>query len=354
MNASLEPMLEMAVKAEEILVRNQGVDAILKLTSQTTKLSQVSQFAVEIKTLPEIRDLQKTVAQLQEVTKKADKLKPMIISKYLSSPAQEWLRQQRVSFADATGNFLILDPEKGRFLQSDAGAKSNPWKGPGRDRSTLKGEAAAKVVRALIEKIPPYSVPQLTKSAKSSTGVTYRVVEYLEKQGNLTREEKVTNNRITSQIAEVDWQKILTAWSKDYSFSENNEVTSYIEPRGIEELLKKLRKIDPNSYAVTSSVAAANFAKYAESKQIRIYTKNAESLAKKLNLTEVDSGTNVQIATTEYGSVFTGTKVIDGINTVALAQIAVDLLSGPGRNPSEGEALMNWMKTNIEKWRTND
>jgi hypothetical protein len=35
----------------------------------------------------------------------------------------------------------------------------------------------------------------------------------------------------------------------------------------------------------------------------------------------------------------------------ALAQVAVDCLSGPDRMPAEGEALLEWMAANEDSWR---
>ncbi len=35
----------------------------------------------------------------------------------------------------------------------------------------------------------------------------------------------------------------------------------------------------------------------------------------------------------------------------ALSQVAVDLLTGPGRNPAEGQALLDWMETDERTWR---
>lgn len=43
--------------------------------------------------------------------------------------------------------------------------------------------------------------------------------------------------------------------------------------------------------------------------------------------------TNVFLAATAYDVVFERTRVVSGLNYVGPSQIAVDLLSGPGRNP---------------------
>jgi hypothetical protein len=42
----------------------------------------------------------------------------------------------------------------------------------------------------------------------------------------------------------------------------------------------------------------------------------------------------------------------DGISYVAPSQAVADLLTGPGRNPSEAEALLDWMRKNEDAWRT--
>ena len=42
----------------------------------------------------------------------------------------------------------------------------------------------------------------------------------------------------------------------------------------------------------------------------------------------------------------------EGIRYAALAQVVADLLTSPGRGPSEGEALIDWMKANENAWRT--
>lgn len=34
-----------------------------------------------------------------------------------------------------------------------------------------------------------------------------------------------------------------------------------------------------------------------------------------------------------------------------VSQVAVDLLTGPGRNPGEGVALLDWMEAHESQWR---
>jgi len=50
--------------------------------------------------------------------------------------------------------------------------------------------------------------------------------------------------------------------------------------------------------------------------------------------------------------VFARTIERSNLRIVNPTQLAVDLLTGPGRAPSEGEELLTWMKDNTDAWRT--
>jgi len=45
------------------------------------------------------------------------------------------------------------------------------------------------------------------------------------------------------------------------------------------------------------------------------------------------------------------TAVRGGLRCAALSQVAADLLTSPGRGPSEAEALLEWMQANESEWR---
>jgi hypothetical protein len=46
-----------------------------------------------------------------------------------------------------------------------------------------------------------------------------------------------------------------------------------------------------------------------------------------------------------------GTTEDAGVTYVAPSQVVVDCLTGTGRMPAEGEALMSWMTENESSWR---
>lgn len=325
------------------------LDGVLQVKAPN---QQVARFAVEVKRSLEVRDLPQIVRQIEATTQAIDsKLEPMVVARYISKSAQQWLRKQQISYVDATGNFLMSSRLTGTFLFSESGAKQDPWRMPGRPRNTFKGASVVPIFRALIDFSPPYSIPELMKLANSSSGVTYRVIDFLEREGLVTLKDDSKGGKEIRRITNVDWKKLLSSWSAQYSFQQDNSVSNFLEPRGIQEVLRKLNEVDPSQYLITGSVAAEEIEPYSISKQITIYSKYPSDLAKALALRPTQAGTNVQLISPYSEGVFARPNFIRGINFAAPSQIALDLLSGPGRNASEGEAIINWMSKNERRWR---
>ena len=327
-------MLRDQVRLEEYFDANQpNYDAVLILVRASR---QIDKFVVEVKSQVNMRDVWRIIELLKKTSEQLNEYAGgMLAARYLSKSIRNVLKQNGISYADATGNFMITSPPSGLFVLSDAGAKSDPWRMRGRPTDSLKGNSPAKVIRALLDEQLPLTMTELISKSNSSSSVVYRVVEYLEDERLLQRNNKV--------ITFIKFKELVQRWSEEYSFYANNSVIGFLSPRGIEEALKRLKDVQGIEYAITGSVAAARYASYAEAKQLNIYAKYPIELAKVLDLRQVDAGANVMIAATAFEVVFKGTRVDDGLTYVAPSQIIVDLLSGPGRNPSEAIYLMDWI-----------
>ncbi len=129
----------------------------------------------------------------------------------------------------------------------------------------------------------------------------------------------------------------------------SNRVKSYIEPRGLPALVDKLGQVQFR-YAVTGSLASHDITRIVEPRAAVIYAASADAAADALRLSPVDSGANVLIAEPFDDVVFDRTTRRGGLVCAALSQVAADLLTGAGRNPSEGEALIEWMQLNEGDW----
>lgn len=274
----------------------------------------------------------------------AVRMRPMLVARYLSSQQQRALQERGIAYADATGN-LNLTSDDPLILLSDRGASADPWRGPGRPTTSLKGLPAAKLVRALADFIPPYSVADLADLAGASLGAAYRLSDYLAGEGLLTRVER-------GPITEVDWPELLRRWSQEARYLDTSTTRGFLEPRGVDSLVEKLGKQTPSQrYAVSGSLATQPYAPYAEARLGLIYTEDPVTLASDLGLRPVETGANVILATPRSPVVFERTSTWRDVTIVAPSQAVADLLGGPGRNPAEGEYLLDWMKENPDAWR---
>ena len=102
---------------------------------------------------------------------------------------------------------------------------------------------------------------------------------------------------------------------------------------------------------VTGGLAAAAFAPTAPPRLGVIWMRDAAAAAARLGLRAAESGANVLLIEPIDEGVFEGAVRRDGVWYAAPSQVAVDLLTSPGRGPAEGEELIGWMQANEEKWR---
>lgn len=319
------------------------LDAELRLTSPDGADMLV---LVEAKRLINTRDVPVVLEALQRAaaTYTANEgVRLMVMARYLPSATRDRIASAGAGYADATGNLLLACDRPALFLR-DRGADKDPWRGPGRPRGTLRGAPAARVVRALADFAPPYTVPELVERAAASTGATYRVVEFLEGEGLLERQRR-------GPIREVKWRALLERWSQDYGFTASNTVQTFLEPRGLTALTERLAQLPELDYVVTGSLAGGRVAAYAPARLAALYVRDLAQAAEALELRRVDSGTNVALAAGKFDVVFERAELFDGVRMAAASQVGVDLLTGPGRNPSEATALLDWMERDERAWR---
>lgn len=318
-----------------------GIDAFLDFSAPSGESVRV---AIEMKSVVEPRNVIRLQERL-ETARNSDVWDiGLLAARYLSPPVRKRLINAGLSFVDATGNIYIRSDTPPVFIR-DQGLDQDPWRGPGRPRGTLKGSPAAQVVRALIDTPGPWRIRDLIASAQASTGSVYRVVEFLESEDLLLRNSDAT-------ISVPDWASILRRWSTDYEFLTTNNVSRWIAPRGIDSVISAACNTDPASYAVTGSVAAATWASYAPARSLMAYTDSTTETVKRWGLRPTDTGANVLLAEPAYPSLTRNSlQREDGLSVAAPAQVAADLLTGPGRAPSEAEELIDWMVNHESDWR---
>ncbi len=327
---------------EEAGERDAAVDAVLRLAGGDGSNVVV---VVQAKRLLNTRDVPFALDGVAQAASRwtTAPVVPLLAARYLPPSTRERIAELGGGYADATGNVLLRTERPALFLR-DRGADRDPWRGPGRPRGSLQGPPAARVVRALVDFTPPYTVPQLVERAGTSTGATYRVVEFLEQEELLERQRY-------GPIKAVRWRQLIERWSDDYGFAKSNTVQTFLEPRGLLALRERLARASDLEYVLTGSLAAERFVAYATARLATIYVRDLAEASDQLGLRPVESGANVALATSRYDAMFERTETVDGVKVASASQVAVDLLTGPGRNPSEATALLEWMERDESIWR---
>ena len=318
------------------------IDGVIELTSPNNEKASL---VLAAKRKVEGRAVEGLRRQLDQFTIDFPSSAKAVMAPYLSPPVRSRLTEADLSYADLTGNIRIELSRPGLFL-ADRGADSNPWRGPGRPKTSLRGEPAARVVRALVDIDSTWRITKLIEAAGTSTGATYRVVAYLETEGLAERDE-------SGAVRVDDWKRLLLQWSNEYSLVKNSRVTRWIASRGIPALLERMAgKTLGSTYALTGTLAAAEWAAYAPANLATIYAKDAEAAAQAWGLAATDANANVIIAEPQYSVVFDRSWINkSGVRAAVASQVYVDLASGPGRNPNEAEELLKWMEGNESAWR---
>ncbi len=298
--------------------------------------------AVEIKRTLEPRDILQAVEQISALTAAVSPgAVPVVAAAYLSPRARALLRERGVGYADTTGNVRIEVATPGLFIVTD-GHDHDPWPRDHKLRS-LRGRGAARAMRAIIDTSPPCGVRELAQATGASAPTLSRVLDLLEREAIVSRAR--------GAVSTVDWQRAIRRWAEDYDQTESNTPTTVLDPRGLPALEKKLLATKL-PYAATGALAAQRFDPIAPARLAAIYVTDAIEAIGHLDLRETDAGANVVLLEPFDPVVFDRTVDRNGLRCVAPSQLAVDLLTGPGREPPQGEQMLKWMEKNANVWRS--
>jgi hypothetical protein len=292
---------------------------------------------VEEKKSLDPRDVPSAILRLQ----KAAAGRPLAFTApFLSWRTRQLLRDAAVSYADATGNIRLLLQRPGLFIEAQ-GSEKDPRTEP-RPLRSLKGPVAGRVVRALCDFQPPYGVRELANKASTALGSVARVVGFLDREAVVERDED-------GRIERVRRPELVRRWTQDYGLQRSNEVMGCLAPRGIPSVLEGLRR--RSGYCITASLAASRRFEFVPSRLAAVFAEDPASLARDLAVRETDVGANILLLRPYDRVVFERTWREDGLVFAALSQVAADLLTSPGRGPSEGEELLRWMGVHVDGWR---
>jgi len=187
-------------------------------------------------------------------------------------------------------------------------------------------------------------VPELDLPAGSGGDAASKDGE-ARRQGRPTGSGEQERSEVAAGNGEVSDQ-----WVEVYDVFRANKAQRYLAPGGAASALDQLRTARSRA-AVTGSFAAGRLASVAAPVLLVAYVDDPGSAVDALGLIPADQGANVVLLTPFDPVAWERASVVDGLTYVAPSQAAADCLTGNGRMPAEGDALLRWMTENESLWR---
>lgn len=266
----------------------------------------------------------------------------LIVAPWLSERTQSLLEAEGLNYLDLTGNALLQLNNPAVFISSQGSSRDPEPKTRGKAR--VQGPKAGRLIRALCDFLPPYGVTELARLASLNPGYVSRLLETLDEEALVLRSRR-------GAVESVEISPLITRWSQSYDVFKSNRSKLFVAQGSLVSILSSLPLID-QTFAVTGSFAAARLAPVTGPGLLSVYVENADAAAERLELLPSQTGGNVVLLTPFDPVIWARTTTADiGIDFVAPSQAAVDCLTGNGRMPAEGEALLRWMTDNEESWR---
>lgn len=267
----------------------------------------------------------------------------LVVSEWLSPRTRELLEAEGVNYLDLTGNALLRLDNPVVYVRS-MGASRAP-KAAARGQVRLRGPKAARIVRLLIDVRPPYGVREIAEASGVVVSWVSKLLDSLDREALIERSAR-------GRVESVDIPRLLRRWAEAYDVFKTNQATTFLAPQGAKPTLESMKDVASRArLAITGSFAAVRLAPVAAPALVVAYTDDVDGVSRKLRLLSADEGSNVALLRPYDPVVWDRNESADGLRYVAPSQIAIDCLTGNGRMPAEGEALIKWMSANESRWR---
>jgi hypothetical protein len=290
-------------------------------------------------------------ARLQRgVAAEAQETARLLVAPYIGPRVREACRARGVAYADQTGAWR-LRTQRPAIDWEVGGAEKNPTP-ERRGIASLLGPSTARVLRTLVDSLPPYTLTELAATARVTPATAYKVVTLLEGEGLVAREAR-------GSVTEIDWQGLLQRWAQEYKFEKQNRVVACLAARGPQAVLAQLKEeksaaTEPGTrWALTGAWATRSEFDSLAGARLVIYTEQPTRLQELLGLKPwKGAGSNAAVVVPRDPLMLDEAVERDGLTCAPWSQIAIDLLGGRDRDPSVGENLLSWMSLNEPRWRT--
>jgi len=263
----------------------------------------------------------------------------LLVAPQISPRTQRYLRDHDINYLDLAGNAFWRLDSPALFISINSDADASKQKLFTRSRR-LGGKKAGRLLRYLCDRRPPYSVSELASNLALDPGNISRYLDLLSKEALI---ERGARGIVTS----ANWEGVLRRWSEDYRRPAEER---FQDPHGMDHFLKKLRE-GKEHYVLSGVIAATSYAPYTVANEALCYCADIGLFAESLKLRRTERSSNVTLSIPFDEVVYARTEIRGGLIVGAPTQVAIDLLTGRGRELSQAEELLRWMRETESKWR---
>ncbi|MHB1583607.1 MAG: hypothetical protein ACYCU7_08080 [Acidimicrobiales bacterium] len=309
---------------------------------QGTQGIQVT-MAVEVKRSFQPRDVGQILPGVSRVLRTlAGNVPLLVVAPWLSARTRELLAAEGINYIDLTGNARIALEYPALYVKT-VGADRDPSPAE-RPAARARGPKAGRLVRLLVDVSPPYGVREIAEATKLNPGYLSRLLDTLDSEALIERSR--------GRVMWVDISALMQRWAQSYDVFKTNATATFLSPAGAATAQAQLPALaNERRVAVTGSFVAVRRAPVAAPAMLVLYCDDVAATAETLQLLPADTGANVALLSPFDEVVWERTTAADGVTYVAPSQASIDCLTGNGRMPAEGEALLAWMLENETEWR---
>jgi len=318
-------------------------DAVLAVEAPD---GSVGSFAVEVKEAPPTPKKIEGIASAWEqeaLSLPAESNRVIVLSPYLSPGARAACLRYGMGYGDETGALRLRMASPAVFIERQGAAKNPKPREP--SAASMRGQAAARIARALVSVALPAGGQNLASRAGVSPSQVSKVLALLVDEGLIQKESR-------GPVLWVDRRGLIERWAQDYKAAPRLGGTYLLSARGLEPVLDALKATTRN-YAISGGVAANRAVRLAANPQLLIYAADTVQLAEELPAQPSERrSANVVLVAPPDERVLLESAAVNGLTYAPWSQVLVDLLVGTKREPAVGEKLLDWMGDNQDAWQS--
>lgn len=324
---SLYPMLSLR-KADAGSPKKQTIDLVLQVEIPNEKKTKWIIGEVKAEGFPKY--LRLAARELKTALENEKSMYPVVVAPYVSEEGRKICEEEGIGFFDLSGNcFLAFN---GTYIE----VKGNPnrYTSDRKLKTIFKGKSSRVARVLLLNPDRRWTLRELANEASLSVGQVFKVVNRLEELDVIVKQEG-TGIQLTKPGG------LLDAWRKEYSYK-LNQVSNFYSLSDVSKTENSIAEECQRRnirYALTLFSGASRIAPFARYTQVFAYMDDLGSVAEKLSLKKVDSGSNVILLKPFDDGVYYGSQTKDRLVIVSNIQLYLDLYNYKGRGEEQAEFL---------------